>query len=250
MEDQEAPRPGEAEERQPTHRGPPRHRLHAPRLSGLEKSLFVAGLTLFAGLTTQVVLTWALVSPDLAGGLVKGLAAEVFTGREGGIPTYLASGVPPLLVFQFSALQDIAAGFLVYPFFLHALHRYQATDNAFMRRVRRIEAAAHRHRHYVDRWGPMGVFLFMLVPFLVNGPLVGLVLGRVAGIPTRNLILPVAGATTAAAAAWVLFTEHMLMLAEKVLPGAGEWLAVVAVGIIVLLLAVDAVRERLRARRG
>jgi len=214
------------------------------RLTGLEKSLFVFGAAVAAGLVTQAVLLGALFGWDLFWGLVRGFSTELFLGREGGIPTYLAWGVPPLLVFQFSFAQDVAAGFLVYPFFLHALHKHHNADNVLMRRLRRIEAAAARHRNLVDRWGAVGVFLFMLAPFLVNGPLVGLMVGRVAAIRTRYLVAPVVLATGVAAAAWTFAYGRMLALAERFDPGFGKWIAVAVALILAALMVWESIQDR------
>lgn len=172
-----------------------------------EKQLVLYGVALTLLLVAEVVLM-AIVDAEMARGAAAGILAEVFSGREGGIPVAIAAGVPPLLVWQISFTQDIAAFLLTYPFFLWALHRYRDRDNIVMRQVRRIEEAAHRHEDYVRKWGPLGVFLFMLIPFLVNGPLVGGVTGRIAGVPTRRLFLPVAGSTALAAASWTFLYDQ------------------------------------------
>jgi hypothetical protein len=109
-------------------------------------------------------------------------------------------------------------------------------------RIRRFEAAAERHEKYVRRWGPLGVFTFMLMPFLVNGPLVGLLVGRIAGIRTRHLLLPVVGATAVGAGAWTFFYDRMLGLARGLHPSLPRWVATGTVGVIVLLGVVDLVR--------
>jgi uncharacterized membrane protein len=221
--------------------GAVRRTYHA--LSWTERAQFAAGLLIVAGLTVEGILLW-LAAPDLARALAAGVVTEIFTGREGGIPVALAGGVPPLLVIQVSIAQDLAAAFLVFPFFLHALHIYHGHDSFLMRRLRRIEAVAQRHKNYVHRWGPAGVFLFMLVPFLVNGPLVGLMLGRVAGIPTRFLLGPVAASTAVAAFAWTYFYDVMFAAANILEPGIARWIAVAVAGILGMMVLWDALLER------
>jgi uncharacterized membrane protein len=210
----------------------------------------VAGLLLLAGLVVQTLLI-GVVNPHLARVLAGAAATEAVAGREGGIPVGLAQGAPRILVFQYSIMQDLGTAFLVYPLFLRLIHRPGGEASFFLGRIRRIEAAAERHEKYVRRWGPLGVFAFMLLPFLVNGPLVGLLAGRIAGIRTRHLLLPVVGATVAGAGAWTFFYDHMLGLAHGLHPGLPRWVAAGTVSIIVMLGAANLVRGwRSHRRKG
>jgi uncharacterized membrane protein len=201
----------------------------------------VAGLVLLGSLVVQTLLI-GVVDPHLARVLAGAAVTEAFAGREGGIPVGLAQGAPRILVFQYSAMQDLGTAFLVYPLFLRLIHRTGGEDGFFVGRIRRIEAAAERHEQYVRRWGPLGVFLFMLLPFLVNGPLVGLLAGRIAGIRTRHLLLPVIGATVVGAGAWTFFYDRMLGLARGLHPSLPRWVAAATVGVIVLLGVANLVR--------
>ncbi|MGB0653410.1 MAG: small multi-drug export protein [Thermoplasmatota archaeon] len=209
-----------------------------------EQALPLVGATIVVGLTAQWLVLLAF-DPAAARGIAAGVTAEVLTGREGGIPVGLQAGAPPLLMFEFSVGQDLVGVCFGYPLFLYALHRYHDRDNFAMRRVRAIEAAAERRRHFVDRWGPLGLFAFMLVPFLVNGPLVGAVLGRLTGIPTKHLILPIIAATTVAAAAWTFALDRTFRLTNAVDPRIGYVIA----GGVVAVIAIGSLVAWLRERR-
>lgn len=215
--------------------------------SSWEWALFVFAILLLGGLVVETVLI-ALISADTARALITAVGTEMITGREGGIAVALSEGIPPPLAFQYSVTQDLGTALLVYPIFLHLIDHYHDRDNLLMRRLRRIEASAQRHQAYVHRWGPFGVFLFMLLPFLVNGPLVGLVLGRLAGIPTPYLLLPVAASTAVAAAAWVFLYDNMLTLAATVHPRLGSWIAFSIVGLILVAGAIDFLLQVRRSR--
>lgn len=214
------------------------------RLRPHEEWLFVlTGLALAAGLSIQWLLYY-LISPDGARALAAGVGAEILTGREGGIPVGLSQGAPPLLMFQYSLGQDLAGACFGYPLFLYLLHRFHERDNFLMRRIRKIEAAADAHQAFVHRWGPLGLFFFMLMPFLINGPLIGLILGRLTGIHTRYLVLPVVVATTIAAASWTFFFDATLAFASRFDPRLGQWIALSVVGFIVVAALVAYLRER------
>ncbi len=207
-----------------------------------EMRLFIAGAAIWVFLAAEF-LVLAFLARDQARGMVAGLVAELLTGREGGIPVGLQAGAHPLLMWQVSFLQDFGTAFLGYPLFLYLIHRYHDSDVYLMRRLRRIEAKASEHQAYVHKWGPLGVSLFMLVPFLVNGPFVALILGRICGIRTRNLLGPVMVTTILVAGAWVLFFDQLFALVNAVDQRIGYYVAGGTVLIIATLGLIDFWRE-------
>ncbi len=214
------------------------------RLRPHEEWLFViAGVLIVAELAIQWLLYY-VINQDGAQALAAGLVAEILTGREGGIPVGLSQGAPPLMMFQYSLGQDLAGACFGYPLFLYLLHKFHDRDNFLMRRIRKIEQAADQHQAFVHRWGPLGLFFFMLMPFLINGPLVGLILGRLTGIHTRYLIAPVIAATIIAAASWTFFFDATLAFANRFDPRLGPAIAIGVVTFIVIAAAVAYLRER------
>ncbi len=221
--------------------------MSQPITARIEGRIWLSGVALLLLLGLEFLLVFVLW-PEKVQALVLGLIAEVLTGREGGIPVGIAAGAPRFLIWQVSFTQDIAGALFAYPLFLLLLHRYHDRNNALMRRVRLIEAAADRHQAYVHRWGPLGLAVFMLVPFLVNGPLVAMIVGRLAGMRTRDVLPPVVVATIIVAAAWTYFFDRMNRLATAVDPRLGWGIALVAVVVVVGLAGLDFLRD-LRAQR-
>lgn len=214
----------------------------------LERPLFTVGLAIWLFLAVQLALL-ATLWPEQGRAMAIGLSAELLTGREGGLPAALQAGYHPMLAWETSVLQDFGTAFLGYPVFLYALHRYYDRDVYLMRRLRRIEQKAAQHQGYVHRWGPLGIAVFMLIPFLVNGPFIGLVLGRLTGIHTRDLLAPVIVATIVVAGAWTFFVDAMLDVLEAVDPRLGWWAAALAVAVVVVLGIIDFAREHRHARK-
>lgn len=210
-----------------------------------EGKLFFAGIGLWAVIAIEVAAAW-LADAALGQAIVTGMAAEIFTGRESGIPIALAAGVPRLLVFQISLTQDIGSALLVYPAFLMVLHRWHEADNYFMRKLRKIEDVASHHSKYVHRWGPIAIAVFMLVPFLINGPLVGLIVGRLSGIYTKHVLPAVVAATIAAAAAWTFAFDAMIRFGQTFHPLAGWYIAGSVAFVVLVLAAVDVWRDARR----
>lgn len=216
-------------------------------LSRFEGRIWSAGLALIGFLVLEFLLIRVLWAEAFEA-LLVGLGAEIAAGREAGIPVAIAAGAPRVLVWQVSFTQDLAGAMFGFPIFLLLLERYHDRDNVLMRRVRRIEAAAERHRKAVHRWGPVGLGVFMLLPFLVNGPFIALILGRLAGMRRREVLWSVIAATILTAAAWTYFFDRMHALATRVDDRFGWVIAGVAVLVVVLLAVVDLIRDRRRPR--
>ena len=206
------------------------------------KRLIVTGVVLLAAVVAELAIASA-VWPGAGAALWQGVGLELFTGREAGIPVALQGNAPPWLVAQVSATQDIGIVCLAFPAVLWALHRYRDRDNVVMRRLRRIQERAQAHKRFARRWGPLGIFAFMLVPFLVNGPLLGATMGRVAGIPTRSLIAPVVGATVLAALMWAYAYDLLFSLVGGLDPRVPPALTLALVGAVVLWGVVGEARE-------
>ncbi|MEA3189742.1 MAG: hypothetical protein QOD77_324 [Thermoplasmata archaeon] len=212
-----------------------------------EWSVFVVGWVLLALLVGQVVAVY-LVDPFVGRALLQGMAVDMFAGREGAAGVAIHGHAPPLLVAETSALQHLSTGAIMFPLFLSMLTHYHDRDNFFMRRLRRLEAAAGRHQAFVTRWGPVGVFLFMLVPFLVNGPLVGAIVGRLCGIRTRLLIMPVVLATVASALIWTYANERLQHYAARLGDDFPLYMVVAVIALALLIGVIDEVRERREKR--
>ena len=222
-----------------------RHRIERMRSRGLERVIVLLGVLLLGAVLTELILL-TVAFPPQGIALWRSVAVEIVAGREAAIPIALRGGVPRWMVAQVSATQDIGVVCLAYPLFLRLMHHFRDRDNWLMTRLRRIQKDADEHRGLVHRWGGFGVFVFMLVPFLVNGPLVGAIAGRITGMTTRDLMLPVVAATCIAAVAWTYFYDAVLRYAGDFHPLLPPILTAVIVGLVVGSLVL---RETLQLRR-
>jgi uncharacterized membrane protein len=227
--------------------GPGRARIGLRRMSSprLERVLLVTGLAMLGGLLAELILLTSAF-PEQGQALWRATAVELVAGREAAIPIALRSDVPRWIVAQVSATQDLGIVCIAYPLFLRVMHRFGDRRNWLLDRLRRIQADADENRGMVHRWGGFGVFLFMLAPFLVNGPLVGAVAGRLAGLRTTDLLVPVVASTCIAAVAWTYFYDQVLALAGDFHPLLPPVLTAVIVGLVLGSLVL---RETLEMRR-
>ena len=218
------------------------------RSRGLERVIVLVGLLLLGGLIAELVLMTAFFQAQ-GQALWRMVTLELVAGREAAIPVGLRSDAPRWMVAQVSATQDIGIVCLAYPAFLRLMTHFGDRRNWLLDRLRRIQSDADEHRGLVHRWGGFGVFVFMLVPFLVNGPLVGAIAGRLAGLRTTDLMVPVVASTVVASFAWTYFYDQVLTLAGDVHPLAPFILTIAIVGLVLGGLVLRETLEMRRARR-
>lgn len=125
------------------------------------------------------------------------LGALLYAGKEGGIPLGVSLGGNAFLVGACLALADLALTCLLFPLVLSGMDGVEGRPGFLGRMLRTARRRADRHRRLVDRYGAAGLFLFLLVPFAFNGPLVAAILGRLAGLsPMRSLATACAAIAT------------------------------------------------------
>jgi len=197
---------------------------------------FVAGSFLFVGM----VLGWlaiVLLDPPRAGQMAATLGVEIFPGKELATAVGLGYGLHPLIVFGIVFLQDLIATSWVYPLFYVLRKRQTGKDNFFGYLFTKIERDAKRHEDFIKKWGAWGLFAFMLIPFAVNGPLIGAVLGKLAGIRTRNILPALVGATALTTAYWVALWYYAHDFVAGIVDGPyGQWVHVGFALVIALFL--------------
>lgn len=207
--------------------------------------LLLIGLGM-VGLLILETLLIMVVAPSIVYPILRGVLGELVTGREAGIPVFLEGGVPPLLAMQYSAMQDLAVSFIVYPIFIFLLKRHYDRNNFVMRWVKRTQEAAERRERMVHRHGPVILFFFMLIPFMVNGPLVGLLIGRLVRMRMKILVTLVIAVTVVLAVVWTLFYNTLFNWIDNVIPGGPTYITVGVVSFVLLLIISGSIYDKVK----
>lgn len=164
--------------------------------------IFIMGWILYVGMVIGWIGIW-LVDKAAAEKCVAVVIAELTGGREAAIPLGIITfGLPPLLVAGISFTQDLISTAWIYPAFYLFRERNVGRDNFAGYFFAKMEHKAEEHKEFIERYGAVGLFLFMLIPFAINGPLIGAIIGKLAGIRTRYILPTVILATFTATALW------------------------------------------------
>lgn len=197
---------------------------------------FLIGTFLFFGMAIGWIGV-VLLDRGVAAAMLATLATEMFPGKEVAIPLGLNLGLPPLIVFGIVFIQDLITTTWVYPLFYLFRKNQAGKQNFFGYFFQKMERSAQRHQKFIERWGAWGIFLFMLIPFAVNGPLIGAILGKLAGIRTRYILPAVVGSTAVTTGYWTILWAYFQPQAETFVDKyGGHWIALGIVLIFALVI--------------
>jgi uncharacterized membrane protein len=203
-------------------------------LGSIEARILALGL--FLSLLTVVALGigW-FVNPDFATRFAAMTGLNLTVGRAAGMSFGYASGLHHPSVITSSVLIETIQVLVIYPLFV--LSWNSLLDARRMGRLlvgMRRSAEANQSR--IARYGMIGLFAFVFLPFWMTGPVVGSAIGFLIGLKARHNLPIVLSATYAAVFIWAIFFEHV-----------NEWLAAYgrysAFG-LVLVVAVTALALR------
>ena len=234
-----------------------RYLRYHPRLTRF--LLNPAGLTFAVGwvLYLGMIIGWFgiyLVDPEVARKSLVVVLTEFTAGREVAIPTGIIQlGIPVLLVAGISFTQDLISTTWIYPAFYLYRKRNVGRENFAGYFFKRMEQKAEEHRAFIERYGAVGLYFFMLIPFAVNGPLIGAIIGKLAGIRTRYILPTVILATATATAAWTIAWYYAAdQVSAFVEQYGGGWIAAAMIGAFLLVLSgtfIGFVKDMLQFRR-
>lgn len=174
----------------------PKQRLNITLLSSPEGRLFLFG----AGLAFVYIL-WLgimlLFSPDLAQILVGMTATGTMFGRAAAMAFGYSLGLDHSMVIPVCMLIETVLVLIFYPLFVFSW-RHLLVIKRLKKIFERIHKIADIRKEKVQKYGLIGLFIFVWFPFWMTGPVVGCVIGFLLGMRLwQNIIIVLAGTYTA-----------------------------------------------------
>jgi len=155
-----------------------------------------------------------------------------------------AAGYGHALVIAVNMWMETVVVVLFYPVFVLSVRKLVVFPK-LKRFIERTQAAAERRHDTVRRYGIIGLFIFVGVPFWMTGPVVGSVIGYMLGFPAWLTLSVVIAGSFMTLLIWAyllfgLFTRAAIF---------GPWAAMLIVGLIVLVTLASYLLERRRNNR-
>jgi uncharacterized membrane protein len=218
----------------PSRRGWPRGRF----LHSVEVRILALGVGLCLATVIALGVAW-LVAPDVTSLFAAMTGLNLTVGRAAGMSFGFASGLGHPAVISSNVLTETIQVLVVYPLFV--LGWNSLVDVRYMRRLLvTMRQSAEANQARVERYGMLGLFAFVFLPFWMTGPVVGAIIGHLIGLKARHTLPTVLVATYFAVAIWAVFFERM----NELMAEYGRYAAfgtVLVVGAVVI--AVRSVRS-------
>ncbi len=149
-----------------------------------------------------------LLSPDQFHAFLGTTTTELVFGRAAGMAIGYSLGLRNREVIPICAVIETVSVLVFYPLFVLAWE-HLLVISSLKNYFDRAHQAALTHQAKIQRYGIVGLFVFVWFPFWMTGPMVGSVIGFLLGLPVWLNMTIVLGATYTAIIAWALFWRHV-----------------------------------------
>jgi uncharacterized membrane protein len=193
-------------------------------------------LVIALGIGWMIEPEWTLVFAAMTG-------LNLLIGRAAGMSFGYANGLDHAVVICSNVIIETIQVLVIYPLFV--LSWRNLVDVRRLRRfLVRMRHSAEASQRQVARYGMVGLFVFVFLPFWMTGPVVGSIIGFLIGLKARQNLGTVLAATYVAIGIWALLFDQL----NELLAAYGRYAAFATV--LVLALAVLAVRGAGRLHHG
>lgn len=223
--------------------------VRVPRYSvppaALQLLLSTEGKVLAAGVAAVLMLLLAfgigwLLAPQATTPLAAMSGINLLIGPVAGMSFGFANGMGHVCVIVDAIVIESMQVLIVFPLFV--LSWNHLLDLPRLRPLMaRMQVRAESQQVWVRRLGIAGLFLFVLVPFWMTGPIIGAIIGFLIGLRTASNLAIVLTANSVAIVGWALSLYEI----TRVTTGISRY----AVLIAVLALTLLALSWRLLSRR-
>ena len=176
-------------------------------MDSAEGHILRTGLVLAVVYVAGLGLLW-LSSPQQAPVLSAMTALNVLVGRAAGMSFGYAGGLEHRVVIPANMAIETIQVMTIYPLFVFSWRHLVEIRalKSLMLRMRRVAEARHGS---IERFGILGLFVFVFIPFWMTGPVVGSVVGFLIGLrPWINMVV-VLTATFVAIGVWAVLLHGL-----------------------------------------
>ncbi|MFZ1986141.1 MAG: small multi-drug export protein [Desulfatitalea sp.] len=192
------------------------------------------GLALVAGIYLLYLL---FADTRLYGLLSSTVMLHLMGGWWLGVATCLSAGISVLATILYNMYVEVVIILLAYGVVVLVLRNL--IQHKFLHsKVRQAELAAQGHKTRIKKYGGIGLFLFVIFPFFMTGPVIGSIIGYLLNYKPINNFLIVLSATLTSIVAYSLAGHKVIGFLERYIhiDAAIKWGALIIGGLFVLFL--------------
>ena len=173
-----------------------------------------------------------LFSPEDSQVLVGMTATQIIFGRAAGMALGYSLDLKHTTVIPMCIVIETISVLIFYPLFVFSW-RQLLVINWLKNIFERIRNAAEAKKGTVQKYGIIGLFVFVWIPFWMTGPVVGCVIGFLLGLRLWVIMTAVLAGTCVAIFGWAFFLRQLLDQVASYSPYAAMLLMILLVIIII-----------------
>ena len=156
---------------------------------------------------------------------------NIIFGRAVSLSMGYASGYGHALVVSVNMWVETVLVLLFYPIFVFSMRKLVVFPK-LKRFLDRTSAVAEHHYDKVQRYGIIGLFVFVWFPFWMTGPVVGSAIGYLLGFPAWLTMSVVLTGTYIAMGAWAYLMFDLQSRAAVL----GSWAPALIIGLLIIFV--------------
>jgi uncharacterized membrane protein len=178
------------------------------RLNMIEVKILFLGLVL-AALTGIYFLYLLFTDPGLYKVLSSTAVIHLMGGRALGILTCLSAGIPFFYTILYNFFLEVVIVLIAYGIVVLVM-RNIIQPKLFDSAVRKAELTAQSQKTKIKKYGSIGLFLFVMFPFFMTGPVIGAIIGYLLNYRAINNFLIVFSGTLASILIYALIGNNII----------------------------------------
>ncbi|SLM29529.1 conserved membrane hypothetical protein [Desulfamplus magnetovallimortis] len=155
-----------------------------------------------------ILIYYSISEPEKARVLGLAFFAHSFGGRAAGIGLCIMEELGILYTILYNFFLEVQIVFIAYSLFVFSV------NNSFNVKwidcfAKKMMQKAERHKEKIRTYGCIGLFIFVMIPLPVTGPVMGSILGYLLNIPVWRNFTSVFLGTLSAVVIWVLAFDFL-----------------------------------------
>ncbi len=159
------------------------------------------------------LITFVIVSYQINVGFANKITGIIFTnilvGRVPALSFGYAANLSHFIVIFINVITEMILVTLIYPLFVYSFKgivKIKILEDFFSE----IKEKRKKYQSYFNKYGKLGLFIFVFIPFWMTGPIVGAIIGFLIGIKHYTVIVVVFIATIISITLWGLFLQQII----------------------------------------
>lgn len=210
------------------------------KLSELKKILYMdegkillLGVFLFLSLSLFIFVAYAINS-DFANKISGMVLTNIAVGRVPSLSFGYASNLSHFTVICTNVLVEMIMVTVIYSAFVFSFNNI-INIKILEKFFNDVQEFKKKHESFFQKYGTMGLFIFVFIPFWMTGPIVGSIIGYLIGINHYKIIFIVSIATIIAVSMWGLLLNELVVVLNMIDTSLVWLIVVILIGVVLLL---------------